>query len=131
MGAPAGRSLGKFSGDRLLGENRHECVLIQLKLDERYPENAEAGEVWIGVQIPNQPGDAGMKHIASIRHDGVVFNVPANCTGASGQGDKLVSSNGKYVTVQQGDGNLVTYRALNGNLIFPLQAVWASGFSES
>ena len=116
--------LGKFSGDIIRSDGvREECVLLQFKEDERHP-GSKAGEVTLHLRRPNDDGDSAMVLALTIRHDGLTFHVPANLgSGTSGgDGGRFYHEGGRFVTIYQGDGHVVTY-----DMHVPgWQAVWSS-----
>lgn len=105
-------SLNIISGDHLSGDTgspaRAEKVMIMLK---RYgPGPTHGGMVEIFVQDWNTSDDAGMRRAITITPDQIEFHKPVKMLPCCSQQDTLVSSNGKYKLVMQGDGNLVIYR---------------------
>jgi hypothetical protein len=130
------RSIGKLSGSATEGGTVRELVLDQFKRDERYwfgsgvPENAYVGEWTRGIRAPGQDGCD--TRIQTVRFDGSTYHVPIiGEVGMTIRGEsRFVHPGGRFVTTFQGDGNIVTYRALpDGSPNFGAP-VWASGFSE-
>lgn len=105
-----GRSLGCFS----FGRNGGERVLVEAKLSE----DGQSGEfgVWCfdearGGTEDNRMGDP----ILYITSKGI--NVKT---------DRMTSADGRFVTVQQGDGNFVTYDTQRGIVGDPKAAIWSA-----
>lgn len=122
LAALIGRSLGVFSWSRLRPDgNQHEVALWQGKCDERYPEDALAGEVTLHLTRPNAGSvDAAMVHVATFRHDGVTFHVPV--TGGGGSDGRLWSADGRVCLTLQADegGKVVLY----DTTVEPWRWVW-------
>ena len=118
---------GWISGDRLVGDKekptRREKLGIKLGLDP-----GDRNVFSVSLQRPNTTDDANMTRVVEMYHDQIKFLVPVVGVAMSASPDRITSKDGKYVTVQQGDGNLVTYRATNGVISGP--ALWASGVDE-
>lgn len=99
-------------------DGRHEeIVLLQGKQDERYrsdPYNF-TGEVDLFCRhfVPGTSDDSQFIRVASLRHDGITFHLPASI-------ELLRSNNGRFRLHMQGEGNLVIYDDQVG------QAIWAS-----
>ena len=128
QGTILGRSLGADSFNALHDGVETECVLVQGKLDERFPEHpvSGAGELSISCKRPGGRADGDMVSVVTIRHDGLlvpgVSSPPPPMFG-------IVHHGQKFATLFQADGNIVTYRYANGRVRFDAP-VWASGFSE-
>lgn len=76
--APSGISVCKWSGGRLRSDGRQvEFVSWQIKQDERTRHNpmSYAGEVTLHISNGGD-ADADMRHVMTLRHDGVRFHVP-------------------------------------------------------
>ena len=119
---------GWVSGDRLEGSASHPTrrEKLGLKLGR---DSGDRNVFSVSLQRPNTTEDKDMVRVIEMYHDQIKFMVPvvgASVTAATS--DRLVSRNGRYVTVQQGDGNLVTYRAVDGVISGP--ALWGSGIDE-
>ena len=118
---------GKHSIDTYINGRWRELGFIGYKEDERGRTNpAHRGclevEFWSHKPVDSWE-DADYERVFAVRRDGIVLykgNVPSS--------DRLVSANGKFATIQQGDGNLVTYRRNQDGALGP--AVWASGYVE-
>ena len=117
---------GKHSIDKYVNGAWRELGFIGYKEDERGRTNpAHRGclevEFWSHKPVSSWE-DADYERVFAVRHDGVVFYKG----GGPAAGDMLISKNGKFATLQQGDGNLVTYkRNPDGSLG---TFVWASGY---
>ena len=66
-----------FSGDierpdRMLDE----CVLVQFRLDERYPPHAKCGQITTHLRKPFEDGDQAMVLVKTESWDGVQYHVP-------------------------------------------------------
>lgn len=110
-----GRSLGCYS----FGRDGKEKVLIQGKLSE----DGLRGEFGIWLYDESRPGTEDDKM------GNPLFYVTPSGLGnpAAPVIDRMTSQDGRFVTVQQGDGNFVTYDLQKGALGEPSAAVWASG----
>ena len=129
------RSIGKRSGDHLRPDGtRDELILDQLKRDERHwPRDPLVGEIARHLRAPGQSGADTL--IETVRFDGVTYHVPiiaaAGIVGISStRTDRMTSADGRFVTVQQGDGNFVTYDTAKGPVGDATAAVWASGVTR-
>ena len=73
-----GRSLGKLSFNAIRPDRvQDECVLIQGKLDERFPDSDLVGEYIFFLRTPPGGGDEGdMVRVLSLQHDRIVAHVP-------------------------------------------------------
>lgn len=73
-----GRSLGKFSFNAVRPDRvQDECVLIQGKLDERFPQEDLVGEYVFFLRTPPGGGDeGGMVRVLTLQHDRIVAHVP-------------------------------------------------------
>ena len=73
-----GRSLGKFSFNSVRPDRvQDECVLIQGKLDERFPFSDLVGEYIFFLRTPPGGGDEGdMVRVLTLQHDQIVAHVP-------------------------------------------------------
>lgn len=107
--APAGSlSKGLITwGTRRPDGRFEELALLQGKQDERHRDDPYdfTGEIDLFCRrfVPGTGDDGQFLRVATIRHDGVTFYVPAV------SGELLRSNNGRYRLVMQGDGNLVVY----------------------
>lgn len=125
-GGGTARSLVKWSGDHIRPDGVHEeLVLDQYKRDELKFRAGDpmCGEVTRHLRGPGQSGADTL--IETVRVDGIVYEVPIICK----QGitvDRFLSQSGEFVTVQQGDGNLVTYSTRLGAVGDPKAAIWSS-----
>lgn len=113
--------IGKLSWDAPDGAGGWtEIGYIFGKRDERgRTDSAHAGKVefefW---QSGSRDGDG--KRLFTVRHDGVVLGSPV-------QVDRMADPSGRFVTVQQGDGNFVTYDRTKGEVGDERASVWRSG----
>ena len=89
----------------------------------RLTANTLGGAVYIAVS-PSQ--HAAVREVFYIDNGAAIFRVPVQAPNL--RGDALVSSNGKFATLQQNDGNLVTYRRNPDGSLGAF--VWASGYVE-
>lgn len=129
------RSLVKWSGDHIRADGVHEeLVLDQYKRDEkRGREQGDwmCGEVTRHLRGPGQGGADTL--IETVRVDGVTYHVPiiaaGGIEGTAIIGGRIVHEGGRYLTIFQGDGNIVTHTRdpVTGALGPP---VWASGYTE-
>lgn len=76
-GATGTHCLIAFSGDverqdRVL----EECVLVQFRLDERYPPHAKCGQITTHLRRPFEDGDQAYVLIKTESWDGVQYHVP-------------------------------------------------------
>ncbi len=120
---------GKHSIDKFVDGAWREIGLIIYKEDERgrtNPSHRNALEVnfLTHIAVRDTFEDADYETMFGIRHDGVVFYKG----GVVADIDRIISADGRFVTVQQSDGNLVTYKAVDGVITGP--AVWSSGYVE-
>lgn len=92
--------------------------------------NGQQGEIGVCVWNGQEPfGDATQIKVMEIRGTEVEFKVPVKLSaGVSGlnAGDRMTSSNGRFVTIQQNDGNFVTYDAQLGPIGSPDAAIWSA-----
>lgn len=125
LAAAAGRSLGAISFNRLRADGQQEeVVLLQGKIDERWPVDSLVGELRLDLRRPARPGesdDAQMVPIVLCRHDGVTWLVPQQAADSGAvTADAIVSATGRYRLLMQNDGNLVIYDDVRG------LPIWAS-----
>jgi len=88
--------------------------------------NGQQGELGICVWNGQEPfGDATQIKVMEIRGNEIEFKVPVKGLSSmpSGSSDRMISADGKWVTVQQGDGNLVQYQVLPSGA---WKATWSS-----
>lgn len=129
-----GRSLGAIAFDLVHSSgSREEMVLIQGKETEDSAGNkTRGGELYLGLKKPGTASTDDAMHDALVvtYNQGFRFNLPVYAPnlgdGASGVTERLVSQDGRYVTVQQTDGNLVTYDTSLGQVGDPNAAIWSS-----
>lgn len=120
----ANEGIGKLSFDRPDGRGGWtEIGYIFGKRDERgrsTPQfaNAIEYEFW-----RSGSRDSDAERLFAVRVDGAVFYKG----GSSASVDRMTSSDGRFVTVQQTDGNFVTYDTRIAPVGEPRAAVWASG----
>jgi hypothetical protein len=99
------RSLVRLAGDIIRSDRVHEEVgNIQIKLDERYPKEALAGEMTVLLRAPwYQDAEPGMRHVATLRHDYIEFHVPVRGIGGGGTLPQAIvlrsRANGKLLCV--------------------------------
>ena len=132
--APAASGVkGTYSFDTQRQDGRYEEIgWVMGKQDERSRDNPYdfTGQVDINVRryVPGTPDDPQFIKVLECKWDGIHMRVPLIGVGASsGQPDRMTSGNGRFVTVQQDDGNFVTYDRTRGEVGTPAAAVWASG----
>lgn len=115
---------GKICADIFIDGAWREYGYLSVKQDERGrtdPAHRYAPEFEFWGHKPNAGwNDADYERLFAIRHDGVVFYK------GSTQTDKMVSNNGRFITVQQGDGNFVTYDLRYGPEGDPNAAIWSA-----
>jgi hypothetical protein len=109
-----GRSLGADSFNHVRANGTEdEIVLLQGKMDDRYPFGPEAaGEYRWDIKAPGPNDDAHMIGVMNAFHDHIQFNVPISAPNLGGGGGipaVLQSPNGRVQLVAQNDGNLVLY----------------------
>ena len=113
-------TIGKLSIRMRVGGSWKEVGFVGFKRDERgrtNPAHRDALEVEFWTHIPGRGfEDPDYQRMFVIRHDGA--------TGAPV--DRMTSPDGRFVTVQQGDGNFVTYDAALGPVGDPNAAVWSA-----
>ena len=132
--APAASGVkGTYSFDTQRPDGRYEEIgWVMGKQDERYRSDPYdyTGQIDLNVRryIPGTQDDPQFKKIMEVRWDSVTYHVPIIGAGAvAGQPDRMTSRNGRFVTVQQDDGNFVTYDTTRGEVGTPAAAVYASG----
>lgn len=120
---------GKHSIDKYVNGAWRELGFVSYKEDERGRTNPAHRncleiEVW-SKKAGDSWEDADYERVFAIRHDGVQFFKGAS--GPSPQGNKLISVDGRFVTVlQAGDGHMVQYDLTLGPEGDPNAAVWSS-----
>ncbi len=103
------------------GDNttRRELGYIKFGHDDNYPKDVDVACVEISLTKPGVDGDAGEVTVFRMGlKKGLEVLVGGVPVGAAS--DRIYSADGRYYTVQQGDGNLVTYDTVDGH------AVWSS-----
>lgn len=122
LGAMAGGSLGKISGNRVRADGTHdEVAMIQLKIDERFrpPEAGGIGTEWglvgevrIDIRRPPRPDDPNddkaMEPAARLLYDEIQFFKPVRfldgtIAQAGGRASRFYSDDGRYCYNVQGD----------------------------
>lgn len=121
-------TIGKYSFDVNANGSWRELGYFSCKKDERgrtNPAHANAPEYefWGHKAGTNSWEDPDYERLFAIRHDGVVFHKGG---GGAGSVDKLVSSDGRFVTITQTDGHMVQYDTNLGPVGNPSAAVWSS-----
>ena len=116
-----------YSGESKRADGQWEEIgLLKFAQDERHrgdPFNFTGEiELFCRHHVPGTGDDQQFKRVARFRHDGIEFFVPVNLSGA----DRMTSNNGRFVTVQQGDGNFVTYDTEIAPVGTPAAAVWSA-----
>lgn len=115
-------TIGKFSIRMRVGGSWKEVGFVGFKRDERGrtdPAHRDALEVEVWTHIPGRGfEDPDYRRMFVIRHDGV--------TGIAAPSDRMTSLDGRFVTVQQGDGNFVTYDTALGPVGNTSAAVWSA-----
>ena len=107
-----------------VGGSWKEVGFVGFKRDERGrtdPAHRDALEVESWTHIPGRGfEDPDYARMFVIRHDGT--------TGAMAPAavDRMTSLDGRFVTVQQGDGNFVTYDTALGPVGDASAAVWSA-----
>lgn len=133
-----GNYFGAFSGDFLGPEDvRYEKVLVGLKPDDDAPQvysTQPGGSFEVSCQRPGTTDDRDMVRGLRVtsryielfgrRLIEVLEGEPRWLIGG-GQPDRMLSGNGRWMTVQQGDGNFVTYDLSRG-APRPETAVWSA-----
>lgn len=117
------------------GQQIEMCMLrVEQAEDVRGQATNPKGEFNFLCNDGSGTGDRAMKKIFSFTATGVTHMSPEFAAsmrswlggGGGAAGDRMVSSSGQFVTVQQGDGNFVTYDLARGALGDPNAAVWSS-----
>ena len=133
-GGGRGRSLVKWSGDHIRPDGVHEeLVLDQYKRDEARFRAGDpmCGEVTRHLRGPGQGGADTL--IETVRFEGVTYHVPiiaaAGIEGTAIIGGRVIHDGGRFLSVFQGDGNIVTYRR-DPTTSATGPPVWASGYVE-
>ena len=119
---------GKHSIDKFVDGAWRELGFIVYKEDERgrnQPQHANTLEIVVWAHKPQQAwNDADYEPVFAIRHDGLVAYQGG---GDSNTDNKLVSADGRFVTVlQAADGHMVQYDMSRGPEGDPNAAVWSS-----
>lgn len=110
-------SLGCLSADLLGGDSsnpdRHEQILIELRHDDDFPKDG-----------PFMPCiEAYFQDVRVLRLTKTYLELFGQRVGAS---DRMTSGNGRFVTIQQDDGNFVTYDRTLGPIGDATAAVWSA-----
>lgn len=88
--------------------------------------NGRGGEIGISVWDGTHPiTDFSQKKVMELRHNEIELKVPVKFSGGITT-DRMTSPNKRFVTVQQDDGNFVTYDATLGPIGSPDAAVWSA-----
>ena len=121
---------GKLTFDIFIEGAWREFGYISGKQDERGrtdPAHRYAPEFEFWGHKPNAGwNDSDYERLFAVRHDGFIAYKGGG--GGGGASDTLISNNGKFAFVIQGDGNAVTYRRNQDGSLGA--AVWASGYTE-
>ena len=117
-------------GDLLSGDmkspRREERGFFGIRHDDDYPKSVKAHEFVVNLTDPEAEGDI---------HQKVRFRVTTNYFEAFGKRihfdapistDRMISGNGRFVTIQQGDGNFVTYDSSCRPVGDPEGAIWSA-----
>src|SRR3990167_10125215 len=116
---------GWISGDRLHGDERNpnRSEKVGIKLGEG---PGDCGVLEVHLMKPNATDDEDMVKVVTMTPSGIEFHVPV--TGLlMGKTDRMVNRQSeRFVTVQQGDGNFVTYDTAKGPVGEPSAAVWSA-----
>lgn len=119
-------TIGKISPRMRVGGSWKEVGFVNFKRDERGRTDLahrDALEIEVWTHIPGRGfEDPDYERAFAIRHDGVVFYKGS----AAGTVDRMTSANGRFVTVQQDDGNFVTYDTAKGPVGDVRAAVWSA-----
>lgn len=76
-GATGTHCLVAFSGDVERPDRvMEECVLVQFRLDERYPAHAKCGQITTHLRKPFEDGDKAYVLVKTESWDGVQYHVP-------------------------------------------------------
>ena len=115
--------LGAISCDRLEGAVanpvRREKCLIAFKMDP-----IPTVEIYVQ-RTATSTEDRDMVRALRINAQGAEFGVPIRAI-ATGATDRMISPDGRFTTIQQGDGNFVTYDASLAPIGNPAGAVWSA-----
>lgn len=116
-------NLGSLSFNIRRDDGRHEEYGYIMG---RLTANKDAGAVYVALR---PAGQQDCRSVLYIDPNVAIFGVPVVAPGGGvggGPVDKMVSNNGRFVTVQQGDGNFVTYDLQLGPEGDPNAAVWSA-----
>lgn len=111
LATEGGKCVGKVSFNAKRGDTQYEIGLIRVNEE---PVGSGRGEMYFGV-TDTVGSDDGMKEAILISPDRiemskrVIFKSGADVESGGGRVSEMWSQDGRYVTVQQGDGNFVTY----------------------
>lgn len=117
-------NLGSVSGNIRRADGEHEeyaYTMFRLTADK------QAGAFYIATR---PRGEQDCREVFYIDNGAAIFRVPVQAPnlghGGGGVTNKMVSSDGRFVTVQQTDGNFVTYSLELGPEGDPNAAVWSA-----
>src|SRR3990167_1183370 len=149
---PPGLLFGAMSGDFLQERGNDPPRRLEKVLVTMGPNDAEAVRHWIAegkpggrwkiaVQRAGTEDDENMIPVLDCTEGYIeVFGRKVALRGANGdftwlmgtgnQPDRMVDPTGRFVTIQQGDGNFVTYDAQKGPIGSSDAAVWSAWFGK-
>lgn len=106
---------------------REEVGFIKLAVDEMVDGDGDPVpmiELFLAPKV-GQSQDTDMERVVTISRKGAIFRVPTNASGKAIT-DRMISGDSRFVTIQQGDGNFVTYDSSLGPVGDRNAAIWSA-----